>query len=365
MALLNVRSLRNKLHELGDVVHKNSFDVFAITETWLNDSIDDKELALPNYRLFRRDRSYSGSTAPSFTHGGVCVYVRDNLDVTPVDNVGHSDLELLVLHLQCSRHRGPLTICCVYRPPSAPSCFWPALESAFEGLESEEIILLGDLNVNVLCPEDRQVHCLKSFMGPLGLHNTVTSPTRTTAKSSSCLDLVLTNSVSHFSTKVEECCFSDHDLVISAFRFSSAVSRRTPCIVTRRDFRHFNVEEFRRLLVSSDLSELESSAEPDEMWTVWKDKYQSALNALAPAKLSRPRRKMCPFMSPALLSIIHERKRLYKQLHRPGADRSALYPQYRHLRTLGNNLYRQLRNKYYESCCVKYEIGRASCRERV
>ena len=70
MALLNVRSLRNKLAELEDVVVKNSFDVIAITETLLNDNIDDKELALQGYRLFRRDRAYPSALAvPSATHG--------------------------------------------------------------------------------------------------------------------------------------------------------------------------------------------------------------------------------------------------------------------------------------------------------
>ena len=101
MALLNVRSLRNKLAELEDDVVKNSFDVIAITETWLNDNIDDKELALQGYRLFHRDRAYPSALAvPSATNGGVCLYVRDDIGVTLVDLVDQSNLELLVLRLQ-------------------------------------------------------------------------------------------------------------------------------------------------------------------------------------------------------------------------------------------------------------------------
>ena len=143
------------------------------------------------------------------------------------------------------------------------------------------------------------------FHGPLGLRNTVSVPTRTTAKSSSCLDLVLTNSKFHSCTNIQECCFSDHDLVISTFHFPSAVGRRSPYVVTRRDFRNFNMDEFRYLLVSSDLSAFASSTGLDDKWAVWKNMYQSALNALAPVKRFRPRRKSCPFMSPTLLSIIH------------------------------------------------------------
>ena len=68
-------------------IAENSFDVIAITETWLNDNIDDKGLALQGYRLFRRDRAYpSGLAVPSATHE-VCLYVRHDIGVTLVDLV--------------------------------------------------------------------------------------------------------------------------------------------------------------------------------------------------------------------------------------------------------------------------------------
>ena len=59
-------------------------------------------------------------------------------------------------------------------------------------------------------------------------------------------------------------------------------------------------------------------------------------------------------MTPELLDIIQARKRLYKLLKQPGADRATLFRQYRRLRTSGNNLYRQLRNAHFQSSCHRY-----------
>ena len=49
---LNIRSLYQSLHDLREVVHQCKPDVMALSETWLDDSISDMELALVNYNLY-------------------------------------------------------------------------------------------------------------------------------------------------------------------------------------------------------------------------------------------------------------------------------------------------------------------------
>ena len=46
----------------------------ALSETWLDDSISDMELALVNYNLYRKYRNCHG--------GGVAVYVKSSLTCT-------------------------------------------------------------------------------------------------------------------------------------------------------------------------------------------------------------------------------------------------------------------------------------------
>ena len=53
----NVSRTKNKLHQLHDSINLSNRDIVAITETWLNDKVNDREL-LPSssYTVFRRDR---------------------------------------------------------------------------------------------------------------------------------------------------------------------------------------------------------------------------------------------------------------------------------------------------------------------
>ena len=44
-------------------------------------------------------------------------------------------------------------------------------------------------------------------------------------------------------------------------------------------------------------------------------------------------------MTDDLLRIIHERKPVYRFLHRQGADLSTIFPVHRNLRNAGNNVY--------------------------
>ena len=50
--LVNVRSLRNKIDDLSVLLLMDSFDVVAMTETWLNDDFSDSELQLDGYNDF-------------------------------------------------------------------------------------------------------------------------------------------------------------------------------------------------------------------------------------------------------------------------------------------------------------------------
>ena len=56
---LNARSLLNnfKLEELTVFVVKNDIKIIGIAESWLNESVDNNEVAIENFTLYRRDRS--------------------------------------------------------------------------------------------------------------------------------------------------------------------------------------------------------------------------------------------------------------------------------------------------------------------
>ena len=69
---LNIRSLYPKLDSIRLLLRDQPFDIFTISETWLNPTITDQELFIPGYTILRQDRSRK-------LGGGIAVYIRDGI----------------------------------------------------------------------------------------------------------------------------------------------------------------------------------------------------------------------------------------------------------------------------------------------
>ena len=70
IAHLNVRSLkfRENFILIKDTIQSNGFDIFTISETWLDSSVPDAFVYTPGYTIFRQGRG------PHKAGGGLCVY---------------------------------------------------------------------------------------------------------------------------------------------------------------------------------------------------------------------------------------------------------------------------------------------------
>ena len=55
---MNARSIVNKKKELELTIRDENLDLVAITETWLTDKIEDQEMSIEGYTLFRKDRNH-------------------------------------------------------------------------------------------------------------------------------------------------------------------------------------------------------------------------------------------------------------------------------------------------------------------
>ena len=69
---LNIRSLYPKLDSIRLLLRDQPFDIFTISETWLNPTITDQELFILGYTILRQDRSRK-------LGGGIAVYIRDGI----------------------------------------------------------------------------------------------------------------------------------------------------------------------------------------------------------------------------------------------------------------------------------------------
>ena len=146
---LNVRSLRHKLHEIQSLISDHSLDVLAITETWLDNTVADSELAIDGYTLFRRDQEcprscpcLSGLSVPCRKAGGVCVYTSTRLGFTRHLLKSSNNFEMLWLTSRRRRNAAPFHLGCLYRPPNSPASFWTSLAQELTELQGNSLTIV-------------------------------------------------------------------------------------------------------------------------------------------------------------------------------------------------------------------------------
>lgn len=94
---VNVRSLcpSNRAKRI-DILHseliiRDKHDIICVSETWLDDTISNESVDIPNYQCFRNDRNKEG--------GGVAIYVNDYLPVKRRKDLESDQLETVLIEL--------------------------------------------------------------------------------------------------------------------------------------------------------------------------------------------------------------------------------------------------------------------------
>ena len=112
----NARSLFPKFDEFRLSVSSLDPDIICICETWLTNDIQNSEISLPGYSLFRKDRLHK-------IGGGAAIYAKSNLSSSLIKLSSSLEFILIsIFHLDVK-----LFIGCFYRPPSSPndtSFYW-------------------------------------------------------------------------------------------------------------------------------------------------------------------------------------------------------------------------------------------------
>ena len=136
----NCRSLVKNLDSIRAFVSTHKPSVFALCETWLDSSISDCEIFIPEYCIVRRDRNRRG--------GGVLCYIHESTPI--ISTFSHSSLEFLFVEV--SLKGGPSHVGVYYRPPSSSNSL-SDLEDCILSIKPNRLkstVLVGDFNINLL-----------------------------------------------------------------------------------------------------------------------------------------------------------------------------------------------------------------------
>ena len=94
MAALNINSLLSYLYDLKFFVLDTKIDLLAINETKIGSSVNDNDMYLPGFEVVRKDRSDNGRSG-----GGVCIYLRSNINYQIRDDLCDDHLECVASKL--------------------------------------------------------------------------------------------------------------------------------------------------------------------------------------------------------------------------------------------------------------------------
>ena len=138
----NVRSLKasGKLSQFQNIVLTNHFDIIALTETWLNDSVTNHEILPDSYTIYRKDGDFGKRG------GGVLLAVKDNIPVETF-HITILGLELISVFIKTMNKNILVSVC--YRPPDAGPEFIQQLNEFRKYLSDKKIkdlTLIGDFN---------------------------------------------------------------------------------------------------------------------------------------------------------------------------------------------------------------------------
>ena len=277
--LINARSVCNKFTELYQVLYDCDYDIVLITETWLNDKFPNSIIDPHNcYYIFRCDRSAA-------TGGGVCVLVskRYNAVEVCVPRIS-TTLEICCVDIDCS---GVICrTCLVYRPPKSTNM--PEIIDSLRCLIETRgpCIIAGDLNCKDInwapmeAPIDGVHDLLLDFCVSYGFTQLTNEPTR----SSSLLDIVLSNTPLTVCDSRVTCPFSnsDHSQVEFTTFFESPNRGGSPRTASHHhkyyDWKNADFAGISQYLSSVDWAQVLSvNLTPDSLWTAFTEIMQIAI----------------------------------------------------------------------------------------
>lgn len=341
MASLNIASLVLHIDELRITLNDQCLDVLCLNETRLDSTISDNQIHIDGYSIIRRDRNRTG--------GGVCIYVRSNLNYIVRHDLPTDAYEILSIDIT-KPNSSPFNVTALYRPPACDDNFFSTMENIVRVLDNESIeyFLLGDLNCNYLTNEycSRLVK-LKLISQVYQLTQLITDPTRITSTSKTLIDVIFANDTSRIKMSgVSHISISDHSLIYTIRKIAIPTKNRHKYITTR-DFRNFNPNKFRADLRTMPWSSINTCESPEDMVDIWQRLFTTVADVHAPVRIRRVRNKRSPWLSTYIRELIVKRNKLKKQAILNNSPESWI--EFKKFRNFVNNEIRQAKENYYHS----------------
>ena len=220
VAYLNINSLRgDKFHELKEIIKPTLPEILCIDETKLTSDFKTAQFHIEGYQYppFRRDRIQPISNR-SFG-GGKLVYIREGIICNRLEKYETQHAETISIELTFKNKKWFILF--GYRPESInKTLFFEELYISLSKAANdyENIVVAGDLNIDLSIPNNDKGHFLSSICVTFDLKNLVNVKTCGMSNQGSSIDVILTNKPrSFYNTVAIETGLSDHHNIIATF----------------------------------------------------------------------------------------------------------------------------------------------------
>lgn len=322
---LNVRSLLKHLDEVKLNLLSGEFDIVVCGESWLHKNVADSLLYCTGYTLYRCDRQTINHTGHTKAGGGLCVYARDDLKILNLDscNMSNRDIETINLGIQKGNSKR-FTVCAVYRPPTGNTDnFINSLERCIVGCNNifgGDILLTGDMNIDLTRQKCSQKKKLLSLTGKLGLTSHVNTHTRITQTSSTTIDLIFSNFDHVYSSGTVNLNLSDH-LPVYIVKKKEREEKKS-IFICGRSYSNFDEESFKIDIQNIDVNLLFNDSDPNVVWSKMISHIMKIADYHCPVRQLKITPSRPGYLSDELIELMKDRDLAFKSARRLNDDDS-------------------------------------------
>lgn len=319
---LNVRSLFTGFEDLTRLITENNFDIFCVSETWLNENISSNIVNIPNYCIFRKDRIGRG--------GGVGIYIREDI-VCREFSLDFGQLEgLEYLCLDIKINKMPLLLGVLYRAPANNiNICVNHMDDLLSFLcpQFENIIFLGDINIDQAF-ENSFAYCMSSY----DFTQIIEESTRITGSSEKLIDVIFTNRPDHVLNQgtLNADLISDHRAIFCDLNVT--LNRPKPKTITYRNFKNFVYENFLVDLNNVQWDNIFYLDNIEKKVQYLAENILVIFNKHAPYVTSRVTKPYAPWLTDNIKQLMKERKKALSKYEKSKSCSDLLY--YRQLRNI-------------------------------
>jgi hypothetical protein len=335
----------NKREEILIILNEKKPDIFALTETWLSESIDNSEISVKDYQLFRLDRNSQTKG------GGLLLYINSCIPAVQITDSTYQNCRPETLWVTIKQKNAkPLLIGLIYRPPNQGASLDDKIIDQLRCMVAKsDVMIVGDFNApsidwELLSTASSNLfdNNLLNFTLDMFLVQHVDFNTRfRDGQQPSCLDLIFTKDEESLQNLQSSAPLglSDHVLLSWNYTLFSAPKpqRRLARNIWKADTTNMHI-----YLQSLDWSSL-MTENIEQTWQKFKDIMKHLVENYCPLTPAKSR-SAPPWLTPELKKLLKKKRRLWKLSK--SSDLPKHHQEYREVRNKCKTLFRTCRMNY-------------------